>query len=79
MNCKVCGGQILLSRAFHYVARDIENTGLSSLSGKEPELYDAFDCPICGSQNIVNTRKRAVKASGEEKSDGAAEVTADAV
>lgn len=63
MKCKVCENELLLNLDFHYIARDeeIERTGLLGIAGKsekESKLYDAFDCPFCGCQNIVGDRKR---------------------
>lgn len=34
---------------------------------KLPKVFEAFDCPHCGCQNIVNTREEAVgRNRGEE-------------
>ena len=63
MKCKVCENELLLNLDFHYIARDeeIERTGLLGIAGKsekESKLYDAFDCPFCGCQNVMQERKR---------------------
>lgn len=58
--CKVCNKEFELQKEGHYIARDIGKTGLSALAGgSEEELYDTFDCPHCGCQNIMQKRKRS--------------------
>lgn len=57
--CNVCGIEFPLVRDAHYVAREVTLTGISTIAGgKEPQLYDAFDCPHCGCQNIMGRRFR---------------------
>ena len=58
--CTVCGRDFPLMVEDHYIARDTEKSGLvPAIAGKqEPELFDAFDCPHCGSQYIAQERKR---------------------
>ena len=57
--CVVCGRLIPLIVENHYVATDKDRTGLSSaINREEPELYDCFDCPHCGCQNVIQERKR---------------------
>ena len=63
MKCKVCGTNFELKVDNHYIARDgmVIRTGISSLVGssnEESKLYDTFDCPVCGCQNVVQERKR---------------------
>lgn len=60
--CKVCGVEFALIAINHYVARDPGKTGLAAALGVTPEgaLYDAFDCPHCGCQNIMQERKRTL-------------------
>lgn len=57
--CKVCGGDFPLMAEEHYVARNVEKTGLiPAISGQEEATqYDAFDCPHCGCQNVIQERK----------------------
>ena len=58
--CKICNKEFELQKKDHYVARDNGRTGLSAIAGgSEEELYDAFDCPHCGCQNIMQERKRS--------------------
>lgn len=65
MKCKVCGKDFELKLDNHYITRDeeIERCGIAGIVGnntdKESKLYDAFDCPYCGCQNVVQERKRS--------------------
>lgn len=59
--CKICGNEFELKIKEHYVSRDPgeERLGFASLNAvvQERKLYDAFDCPHCGCQNIMQERK----------------------
>lgn len=61
--CKVCGRDFPLLGEDHYVVRDPERTGIMpAFNGQdEPTLYDAFDCPHCGCQNMMQVRKRELE------------------
>lgn len=52
--CKVCGKWFILSAENKYTIpkRNIENMIVGLYS-----CYEAFDCPKCGCQNIVNIRE----------------------
>lgn len=57
--CKVCGSEFELNIDNHYIAKDDGVTGIATVVKKEEEkLYDAYDCPICGCQNLIQDRKR---------------------
>lgn len=57
--CKICGRDFPLIFEERYTARSDERSGLAAaFGGPESEQYDAFDCPHCGCQNIVQSRKR---------------------
>lgn len=57
--CMVCGQMFQFQIAGHYVSRDDGKTGVVTLfKDDESHLYDTFDCPNCGCQNIVQNRKR---------------------
>ena len=59
IKCKVCECVFPAVDVNHYIARDNGRTGLATAFGNnEEKLYDAFDCPICGCQAIVQERKR---------------------
>lgn len=57
--CKVCGRDFALMEEEHYIVRDNAKTGISAaISSDEEKLFDAYDCPHCGSQYIAQERKR---------------------
>lgn len=57
--CCVCGRDFPLLIENRYTARGNEKTGIAALTGGvEEDLFDAMDCPHCGCQNILQTRKR---------------------
>ena len=57
--CETCGRGFALIAEERYTVRTVEKTGLAgAFSGEESDLYDAFDCPHCGCQNIVSARLR---------------------
>ena len=60
--CKVCGRDFPLLAEEHYVVRDVEKKGvIPAINGQtEAEMYDAFDCPHCGCQNVMQGRKQGV-------------------
>jgi len=57
--CKVCGREFPLMAEEHYIAQDPQRVGvLANLANTDKAIeYDAFDCPHCGCQNIMQTRK----------------------
>ena len=63
--CKICGWDFPLIAEEHYVARDGEKKGLVAAftAQEEGAQYDAFDCPHCGCQNIMQGRKPALEAT----------------
>lgn len=54
ITCASCGTEFQLAWCERYVVRD----KLHGVATGEPRLYDAFDCPTCGCQNVVNERRR---------------------
>ena len=60
LECKVCGCKFNAIIEKHYIARDNGKTGLAVAFGStnEENLYDAFDCPMCGCQVVAKERKR---------------------
>ena len=70
IKCKVCGCEFPAVADKHYTARDNTKTGLSTaFDHDEEKLYDAFDCPMCGCQAIVQERKRDYIACVETEVD----------
>ena len=65
--CKVCGRDFALIVEEHYVARDLEKKGVIPALNDTVESgeYDAFECPHCGCQNIMQGRKPTLFHKGE--------------
>lgn len=74
--CSVCGDELELTLERHYISRDSGVTGISVIvRNEEATLYDTFDCPVCGCQNIAQERKRCLieekyTEDEEEEDDG---------
>ena len=74
IKCKVCECEFIPEKKEHYVSRDEVKVGLSNLAGgMEEKIYDTFDCPQCGCQNVMGERKRPLyikleKVEEEEES-----------
>lgn len=58
IHCKICKRRFELKKPFRYVAVKTE-----SIFPLKSVLYDAFDCPHCGCQNIVGIRESEVKSN----------------
>lgn len=72
--CEVCGVEFKLLSERHYIAIDCGESGIGAVLGKttDPQIYDAIDCPFCGSQNILKKRKRRyIEPDVEEKTNDA--------
>ena len=77
--CKICSKEFELKKEFHYISRDKETTGIVNVAKKEEvKIFDTFDCPHCGCQNVMQERKRkradksnaiAVCKKAEDKSE----------
>lgn len=63
LKCVVCGTEFPAIEEMHYIARDNKEIGLSVQIGstKEEKIYDAYDCPMYGSQIIAKERKRLME------------------
>lgn len=76
--CDVCGRDFPLIAEERHTVRGTERSGIATaISFEEADRYDAFDCPHCGCQNVVNLRLReergcreGERAGGEGVSDG---------
>lgn len=55
MKCKICKKIFRLKKENRYEFVKIPK-GLSALTG-DTEIFECFDCPRCGCQNIVNIRE----------------------
>ena len=59
LKCKICGTEFPAIKEKHYIAKDPGTTGaVRAVYNNEEKIYDAYDCPMCGSQIIVQERKR---------------------
>lgn len=58
MKCKICGKRFKLMKKNKYLAT--EKIAAFGIWAKPPKTFEAFDCPRCGCQNIVNIREEAV-------------------
>lgn len=59
--CVVCGHEFRPHKSIHYISCDNRETGLVTLGRHvEEDMYDTFDCPHCGCQNVVQKRKRTL-------------------
>ena len=59
LKCKICGFDYSPMINEHYVSRDNGESGIATAIKKtEGNLYDTFDCPVCGCQIIAQERKR---------------------
>ena len=71
IKCKVCECEFIPEKKEHYISRNEVNVGLSNLvGGMEEKLYDTFDCPQCGCQNIMGERKRQLYIKLEKLEEG---------
>lgn len=60
--CDVCGRDFPLIAEERHTVRDTERSGLAvAISFEEADRFDAFDCPHCGCQNVVNKRLRELE------------------
>ena len=67
MKCKICGKRFKLIKENRYLAAEklITFDALTKL----PKTFEAFDCPHCGCQNIVNIREKTVERSRNEEAN----------
>ena len=60
MKCKVCEKEFELLKKNKYIV-NVELTALQRAFGMvSDKVYEAFDCPYCGCQNLVNERKENI-------------------
>ena len=63
MKCKVCGKRFRLKKDNKYIVK-VSPHGLACLTDA-PRYYEAFDCPKCGCQKIVNIVEVGEKVDAE--------------
>lgn len=66
--CKVCGCKFNALTEKHYISQDSGSVGMEVAFGSTPEvkIYDTYDCPQCGSQCVVQERKRMATTPEKE-------------
>ena len=66
--CDVCGRDFPLIAEERYTVRGTEKSGIATaISFEEADRYDAYDCPHCGCQNVVNKRLRELEPEGGDR------------
>lgn len=65
MKCKVCGKRLRLDKEGRYEVV-IVPTGIGVFSGEHTTVFEAFDCPRCGCQNIVNVKEVSTNVANEK-------------
>ena len=68
MICKVCKRRFVANKNDKYLAQRVRS--IADAITTAPVTYEAFDCPKCGCQNIVNVREpevnyESISAPGE--------------
>ena len=58
MICKVCKRRFVVNKNDKYLAQKARSITDAIMTA--PVTYEAFDCPRCGCQNIVNVREPEV-------------------
>nr|DAL28802.1 MAG TPA_asm: RimK-related lysine biosynthesis protein, Probable-dependent amine/thiol ligase family Amino-group [Caudoviricetes sp.] len=55
MKCKICGKEFELKKENKYLVT--EKIAAFGALTELPKTFEAFDCPHCGCQNVMNIRK----------------------
>lgn len=67
MKCKICGKRFKLMKENRYLAT--EKIGALEGLTKASKIFEAFDCPYCGCQNIVNIREKGEENDSMEPNE----------
>ncbi len=67
MKCKICGKRFKLMKENRYLAT--EKIGALEGLTKASKIFEAFDCPHCGCQNIVNIREKGEENDSMEHNE----------
>ena len=65
MKCKICGERLRLDKEYRYEVVKVP-TALGVLGGQHTTVFEAFDCPKCGCQNIVNVKEVSTNVADEK-------------
>lgn len=68
ITCKVCGYEFIPFKSKKYEVV-IPSYSFGLYSGL-PRIGEAFDCPMCGCQHIVNTRYKELNLLTAESKEG---------
>ena len=71
LRCKICGCEFNAAAEKYYISRDEVETGVIAAfkSTEECKIYDTFDCPQCGRQNVIQGRRRRVFTENAVKNE----------
>lgn len=61
--CRACGFKFRLEKENRYLAK--KSVSLVESSSEKPTIFEVFDCPNCGCQNIVGIYEQPIE--GETK------------
>lgn len=61
--CKACGFKFKLEKENRYLAR--KGTSVAEALTEKPTIFETFDCPNCGCQNIAGIYEQPIE--GEVK------------
>lgn len=67
MKCKICGKRFKLMKENRYLAT--EKIGALEGLTKAAKIFEVFDCPHCGCQNIVNIREKGEENDSMEPNE----------
>lgn len=70
LRCSVCGYRFIPTADERYTVTTPKPTGIAAFSGNSspsPTLRDAFDCPVCGCQKVVQVRLDVYTEDKEEQ------------
>lgn len=67
MKCKICGKRFKLMKENRYLVT--EKIGALEGLTKAAKIFEAFDCPHCGCQNIVNIREKGEENDSMEHNE----------
>lgn len=56
MKCFVCGSDFVLNATDKYIVNVPASAVSKAFLGANDKIFEAFDCPHCGCQNLVNER-----------------------
>jgi len=65
MKCKVCGEKLRLDKECRYEVVQTP-TVFGVFAGDYKKVFEAFDCPRCGCQNIVNVKEVSTNVANEK-------------